>query len=264
MTREGSSIPLHRPISIILISLIAITLMFTQKGSAKIEQKTIVGMWLFDEGSGDVAKDSSPNGSHATLMNGTEWVKSNFDMAVQVDGVDDYVSATVKHAPQGTEPRTVVAWVKSNDPARKGGVVAYGSPQLDQVFGFLQRGDGTWDLQLWGAPPAHDVQTGVQTDDLWHHYAVTLDGKEVIGYMDAQEMGRGTRQPKTTGATLMIGRELDGDHWFKGIIDEVAIFNVVLTQDDAKDIMEGLENLLSVCSAGKLATTWGQLKSNLE
>jgi len=249
-------------LTVILISLIAIALMFTLQGAAKIDPKTIVGMWLFDEGSGNQARDSSPNGAHATLMNGTEWVKSNFGMAVQVDGVNDYVSTTtVKYAPQSAEPRTVVAWVKSSDPARKAGVVSYGSPRLNQVFGFLQSGDGTWHLQLWGAPPAHDVQTGVRTDDLWHHYAVTLDGKEVIGYMDAQEMGRGTRQPKTTGRTLIIGREVDGDHWFKGIIDEVAIFNVVLTQDDAKDIMEGLGNLRAVCSAGKLATTWGQIKT---
>jgi len=230
---------------------------------AKIDPKTILGIWLFDEGSGDQAKDSSPNGNHATLMEGTEWVKGNFNMAVQFDGVDDYVSATVKNAPQGTEPRTVVAWVKSNDPARKGGVVAYGPspPQLSQVFGFLQQGDGTWALQLWGAPPEHDVLTGVRTDELWHHYAVTLEGKEVIGYIDAKEIGRGTRQPDTRGTTLMIGCEMDGDHWFKGIVDEVAIFNVILTEDDVEDVMEGLENLLAVSSAGKLTTTWGSIKA---
>ena len=51
-------------------------------------------------------------------------------------------------------------------------------------------------------------------------------------------MGRGTRQPNTTGATLMIGRELDGDHWFKGIIDEVAIFNTSLDEDTIRRLYE--------------------------
>ena len=34
----------------------------------------LVGLWLFDEGSGTVAKDSSGNGHHGTLGGGAQFV----------------------------------------------------------------------------------------------------------------------------------------------------------------------------------------------
>jgi hypothetical protein len=55
--------------------------------------------------------------------------------------------------------------------------------------------------------------------------------------------------------------ELDGDYWFKGVVDEVAIFNLVLSPDDVETVMAGLENLLAVSSAGKLATTLSAIKA---
>jgi len=47
----------------------------------------------------------------------------------------------------------------------------------------------------------------------------------------------------------------------KGAIDEVAIFNVLLTKDEITDIMKnGLEPLASVSSLEKLACIWGTIK----
>ena len=65
---------------------------------------------------------------------------------------------------------------------------------------------------------------------------------------------------------LKIGRWNTGSY-FVGIIDEVAIFKSVLTEDDLKTIMDhGLDETLGGVSAvnasAKLATTWGTLKAN--
>ena len=60
---------------------------------------------------------------------------------------------------------------------------------------------------------------------------------------------------------VWIGKSPNFDGSFAGIIDEVAIFNVALTEDDIKYIMaEGLGIILAVSPSGKLATTWGNLK----
>ena len=40
---------------------------------AAIDKGSIVGIWLFDEGSGNKAKDSSDNGNHGNLVNKPEW-----------------------------------------------------------------------------------------------------------------------------------------------------------------------------------------------
>ncbi|MBC8235903.1 hypothetical protein H8E77_40680, partial [bacterium] len=45
-------------LTIIGISFLVISLMFVGLGNAKIDPDTVVGIWLFDEGKGDIAKDS--------------------------------------------------------------------------------------------------------------------------------------------------------------------------------------------------------------
>jgi len=57
--------------------------------------------------------------------------------------------------------------------------------------------------------------------------------------------------------------ETNGSKWYlRGLIDEVAIFNVVLSEDDLKTIMtEGLETILAVSPLKKLSTTWSNIKS---
>ena len=49
---------------------------------------------------------------------------------------------------------------------------------------------------------------------------------------------------------------------FNGTIDDVAIFNVALTQDDIKSIAtKGLISALAVSPAGNLAATWAAIKA---
>jgi hypothetical protein len=69
--------------------------MFASLSSAKIDEASIIGMWLFNEGSGDVAEDFSGNGNDGTLMNDPEWVKGKFGTALSFDGVDDYVDTVL-------------------------------------------------------------------------------------------------------------------------------------------------------------------------
>jgi hypothetical protein len=79
--------------TVVCISFIVVSLMFVGIGNAKIDPKNIVGMWLFDEGKGDIAKDSSENGNDGELMNDPKWVdgKKKPSKALEFDGKDDYV-----------------------------------------------------------------------------------------------------------------------------------------------------------------------------
>lgn len=62
-------------------------------------------------------------------------------------------------------------------------------------------------------------------------------------------------------ATLYIGLFFDCCQ-YKGLVDEVAIFNVALTEDDIKSIMNGLKSITAVSPKGKLATIWGEIKKD--
>jgi len=227
---------------------------------AKIDPKTIVGMWVFDEGVGEIAKDSSGNNNDVTLNNGVQWADGQFNKALSFDGIDDFASAVVPDAPQGASVRTLVGWAKSNNPGIKCGVVAYGNPVLNGVFGFLHY-SGIWYSQLWGAEPDFDVPTKVKVDTLWHHHAVLYDGKNVIHDIDGETVSSEPRTPATVGTILIMGEEVDRNEWFNGLIDEVAIFNVVLGEDDIKNIsIKGLKLVAAISLAGKLTATWGQIK----
>ena len=83
-------------ITIMCISLTAFGLMFTGQSDAKVDLESAVGIWLFDDGGGNVAKDSSGNGYDGKLMNGPKWVKGKFGMALEFDGKDDWTAGVMK------------------------------------------------------------------------------------------------------------------------------------------------------------------------
>ena len=48
---------------------------------------------------------------------------------------------------------------------------------------------------------------------------------------------------------------------FKGVIDEVGVFNAALPEGDIKGIMNnGLSGMTVISPSGKLAATWGEIK----
>ena len=102
-------------------------------------------------------------------------------------------------------------------------------------------------------------------DNKWGHYAFTLDGKaNVTGYYNG-EKGLTTADNKysftdniSLGAPFLL---IWGQH-YKGLMDDVAFFNVMLTEADIKSVMnKGLKTSLAVSSTGKLTTSWGGLKT---
>ena len=55
-----------------------------------------------------------------------------------------------------------------------------------------------------------------------------------------------------------------GDHrggsFFKGIMDQVAIFKGELNKNDIQQVMNSLEQVLSVSPSGYLTSTWAQVE----
>ena len=116
------------------------------------------------------------------------------------------------------------------------------------------------------------ASAGVPKTDTWTHIAVTFDSSknnnQLVIYVDGVQAGSSTRPGKGAGNAnpVDIGK-WGGGSYFVGIIDEVAIFKSVLTEDDLKTIMDnGLDKTLggvaSVDASEKLTTTWANLKSN--
>ncbi len=85
-----------------------------------------------------------------------------------------------------------------------------------------------------------------------------IDGKKnVEGVLNVSD-GYGTND-----SVFHIARHFD--RYTKGIIDDVGLFNVALSEGDMDTIMNnGLEEAAAVDAIGKLTTTWSNIKQQIK
>ncbi len=205
-----------------------------------------LGHWKFDDGSGTTAKDSSGKGNNGRLMNGPQWVTGQIGKALKFDGVDDYVD--VPHSPSlnpTTGKATIAAWI--NAARFKGptgddwqGILAKGgSPRIyslyTEVSGSLHFSTGPSGSYIG------DLSTGKLTLNEWIHVAAVVDGEHrfYINGDPAGVSGTGAYVPAGSTADLTIGRTDESNREFQGMIDDVWIFDVALTDDQVKAIYNG-------------------------
>jgi len=260
---------------IALVSLVVFSLLFAGPGYAKMDPKNVIGMWLFNEGKGDITRDSSGNGNDGTLTSSPTWVDGKFGKALQFDGVASYVDCGNKDILSVTNEVTVQFWFKTDKVMAAFGdrQAVVGKHYLEYEVGiypagavhtYTSDGAGAYDEGINVANAEKDWAVGK-----WRHLAWTLKGTHETVYVDGVMVGEfdkphaGT-QPGTH--KVEIGRRVEGSLQFQGAIDEVAISKVALAQADIEDSMKnGLEAALglttAVSSEGKLATYWGNIKT---
>ena len=100
---------------VVLSSIIVFTLSLTCIiHAAIVDENAAEVLYLFGEGEGDVAVDSSPNERNGTIM-GAQYAEGVFGTALMYDGVDDNLLISGYMGVGGKEPRTTVFWFKSNE-----------------------------------------------------------------------------------------------------------------------------------------------------
>jgi len=250
--------------------------MFTAQSDAKLDLKTAAGIWLFDEGAGNDAKDSSKKGNHGKLMKGPKWVEGKIGSALGFDGTDDCVliPSSPGDSLNPSSQVTIAAWIKrnTNDPSTSSDLIV---GRMDTVttrtyyLAFYQdkiQMEVSQDGTTGGRE--YDESSSTITDTKWHHVAGTFDGKEIKLYIDGvydcekTPTGNVTSINKNDSDVYIGYDKVDNAFYFNGAIDEVAIFNVALIDSDIELIMKkGLKPLAAVSPAGKLATAWGAIKN---
>ncbi len=246
----------------------------TVSSDAIVDPDTIIGMWKFDDGKGDTATDSSENGNDGTLMSNPKWVDGMFGKALEFDG-SNFVDMGNDESLQFDGSVTIVFWVKPESVAAgRQNIVckSYGGEGC-----LTQEPDGRLSF-YWGdcggnCEPYVEVArplAGTFVDDEWIHVAEVRDvsKREYRMYKDGEVTGQDKwvkcgahpcGDSKPSDLNLLIGSGYAGK--YRGIIDEVAIFNVVLSEDEIKSIMDdGLDAVFDVSPADKLTTTWAAMK----
>ena len=74
--------------------------------------------------------------------------------------------------------------------------------------------------------------------------------------------GQTMAQLTLTSILVVVVSGMQVETFSPGLMDEVMIFHSALEQEDIQELMDkGYQNYLAVDPAGKLGTTWGQIKA---
>lgn len=248
----------------IFVSFFVCLLSLAGESFAKIDMKTLEGLWLF-EGN---AKDSSGKGRDGKIEGKVNWGAGKFGKCAEFDGTG-YI--TIPDHENPTKAVTLTAWAKSAGATWN----TYGWIIEKRDAFIMHPNANTKNMSFcvvngapWNQPKTWDAGAVAPDGDLmdWHLYTCTFDsatGKWAI-YIDGalkSSMDINKAEIALDRGPIHIGwDEAGADRKGQGAVDEVAIFNVALDANQVKELMRGFVLGMAVKAEGKLTTTWSNVK----
>ena len=208
-----------------------------------------VAGWSFDDGSGTVARDSSPNGNTGTLVNGPTWTTGRHGGALLFDGVDDRVRVDDSSSLDLTNSATLSAWVfPTVSPWSYRTIIQKEVNAYYLMASGLDSGGGRGNQpyggsSLEGLCCTSVIAPSVLRANTWSHIATTYDGIRLRFYVNGVRVAvlRGHGPFEQNDLPLWIGGNEVYGAPFKGKLDDVRIYNRVLTATEIQqDMAAGL------------------------
>ncbi|MYG00383.1 LamG domain-containing protein [Candidatus Poribacteria bacterium] len=265
---------------ICLILVISILVFNTIPLESQVVEEGLVSYWSFDDADvrGDIVKDLV-GGNDGTILGAPKHVKGKVGKAFEFGGEPDAIDVT--SPANGSldfgvdKDFTMMAWFKVDEP-----------PTLDGAQStIISKGDGGNNARiLWkivqtkiqvtianeagGGPKIDFNSVSDIVDGNWHHVVFVADRSDSTRiYIDGELDAEGgasegtdvtTESPLFIGASVRIGKTTR--RYFEGLIDEVGIYDRVLTEDEIEHNFnsEGL----AVSPQEKLAIAWGEIKDS--
>lgn len=216
---------------------------FTTKGS-------LVGYWPLDE-----SFEDSAGGRNGTFAGTPVWADGYTGKALTFDGKQDVVE--IPALSLNTDVMTICAWLKPD-------------PRVNQVSGlvFCRAGNTIAGMNLNGdglryhwndMNAAYDWDSGLQvpTDGAWVFAALTVqpDKGVLYCYRDGElksSENRIVHQIEEFDGLLCLGRDSCETRYYKGMIDEVRIFDFALSASQIDQVRQGQTPALSGVGAIQL------------
>lgn len=213
----------------------------------------LAAYWQFNETTGDVAVDTTYNHNDGTLMGGFTFDAGsapdrigNPSGALTFNGTGNWINVSHDASIDCFPQVTIAAWVKSGTQGAYATLVA---KDLAVVTGSNYR---AWDFMVypdyrvasWMANATYPGFVGNETGTPggvslgeWHFIAVTHDGTGITLYLDGAQDGAKVAMnglDSTAFAPLFIGKGPSefGNRYWKGDVDEIAIWNGALTLEE--------------------------------
>ncbi len=194
----------------------------------------LVGWWPFNGN----ANDESGNNNTGTI-NGASLTADRFSItnsAFSFDGSNDNINPLQNNLPFGTSARTVSIWFQRI--GNGGCLFSYGSASNSNAY-MIAIGSNIISNQGW----ADDFPVYPSIDNSWHHLVCTFDGLNTTIYLDNNNLGSGPMANWNTiaGSFYFGTRVLNDMDFFNGNLDDIAIWNRVITQQEITDLYNGCQ-----------------------
>jgi len=266
---------IKRSLDILAMIMLMTVLMFANTVRSDVVAKGLVAYWSFDASTinGDKVKDTVGQ-NDGVMKSGPKKVAGKINGALQFDGANSVdIEGTDTLDFVGKEEFSVAVWVKPDNDSPVVGVVAgccgtivaqrdalswalrFDGRNGGQEFEFIVcpnwQGDGGFGAPLKEMPSGEwHYLTGIVAKKNPPNMYLYLDGEKITeGTFSGPMVGNG---PETD-----IGHASDGG--FIGAIDEVAIYNRALSEDEVKQNFQSLR-FFAVNANYKLAICWGDIK----
>ena len=237
------------------ISLFLVICLLTNL-EAKLSLDDNIGIWLLDEGKGDVAKDSSPNKYDGELKGG-KWVKGKFGQAIEFKKSETVIIPLGKGSMR--DKASVIMWLQFTDVSAQQNYFSVWDSGDNRLVPYKEAGNT---LRCWSNK--WNVTSGVSVKkDQWYHVANVYDGKTASIYINGKEKVK-QNVPKfeldDTPQTAWLATDKGG--WVSAcVIDEFVFFSRAVTADEVNELFtKGVDGALNVDDHNKLPTIWGDLK----
>jgi len=236
----------------------------------------IVGCYSF---SGN-ALDNSGGGNHGNV-HGAQFVADRYGVngsALQFNGSSDYVSLPASSFTN--DAFTYSAWFKIENYPLEG--ESYQIFFAGSLSGAVGQGlkiytDGGWIqaiLESSGATPSDSCFFGINLALLaapnnWNHIAAAYDDCGIVIYVNGKSLAYTVAEKVTNPAygsspLAFIGKKTDNNQYFKGMLDDVIIYNRALSHDELKQLFidnigcnlpplapQIISDTVTICGSGK-------------
>lgn len=202
----------------------------------------MVGYWKLDEGSGATAYDSSGYGNNCSWNGlGSHYsVPQVGSSSGQFNGSNDFANCGTSAVLNLTDAVSWGAWIYHTRPVGISHDVIAGKG-MDASYAAWVYTDLSGYGRLFPNGVQINVSTGPLVNDQWTHLFYVFDGSWLKVYANGVLISNVPAVGKLTVSAgyFGIGHIADrSDYWFQGLIDDVRVYNRVLSGSEVKAIYE--------------------------
>ncbi len=218
-------------------------------------RKGLVLHYSFDKDEGARAVDRSEKENNGAIHGATRTVKGRMGSAYEFDGVDDRIEVTYDASLFPGEAFTLCAWIYRRDAGTACNIISatYNNPPDRYLYLLNASADGKLGLHSYEGGPLYRAESEpALAADRWHFVCGTFDAgadsKNAKVYVDGRLLGTADHRAPLRGydGPLNIGcyqNRAGGaryrDH-FKGILDDVMIWDRALSEAEVRQLYEAL------------------------